>query len=278
MPGVEDLYRRRPGRHGLSGCLQVGAGDGDSELLQRGAVGLTWLGALADPSDGRVGDPDEATQGPVGVVGENGQHIPVKPARGRVVVVVDDLVEAADDSGVDVVEPVGFLPDAAYLPYPHRSSSEQPAGASPARRTVKVEELVLGVQPVFTQDLSVAFDQHEGRVGVGLLPVGGDPIGGSGRVVEVVPLQMLPLGGVCFVGGDEAKPGGIRPFRVAERVDVGDEQEIEGLDLFSPGPTGVPCLERSSQGSRADGDAANGWQLRPGRRRCLRVGACLGDP
>jgi hypothetical protein len=44
-----------------------------------------------------------------------GEHLPVKWATASGAVVVDDLAEVGDETGLDVIEPVGLLTDPAYF-------------------------------------------------------------------------------------------------------------------------------------------------------------------
>jgi len=100
------------------------------------------------------------------------------------------------------------------------------------------------VNPVVAEDVGAALHDRDVVVG-GRLPVGGDPVAGAVRVVDVAPLQLIPVVGVAAVRGDEPDlVGVIVSGRTSEWVKCCGEQEVERLQLVGPVLAGVPAGER----------------------------------
>ena len=158
---------------------------------------------------------------------KHGKHEIAKEVIVWVVVLVEYIAELSDETGLDVVELVGFLADVAGVEDMDGPAPQDAARGSCARNAGWPVELVLGVHPVVAENVAVALDQNEDEAGLGwCVPVGGDPVAGSVRVVNVAPRQLSPLFGAVGVGRDEPKLAGVDPRRVAEGVAVDDEQEV----------------------------------------------------
>jgi len=113
---------------------------------------------------------------------------------------------------------------------------------------------VFGVEAVLAEHLCVALDDDE----VGLdrrVPVGGDSVAGSVGVVQVPPGLVLLLVGVVAVRGDEPESGRVGAGWQAERISLGDEQEVERLDLVGPRLAVVPPPEGAQKEGRTNADS-----------------------
>ncbi len=114
----------------------------------------------------------------------------------RVAVLGEDLAEVPHEAHVDVVEAVGFLADQTSCPREtDRATLEHSSGEPATELRVGPAELVLGMLSALAEHVLVALDDDEVGFGGGV-PVGGDPVCRSGRVVQVAPLERCPLLGM----------------------------------------------------------------------------------
>lgn len=63
---------------------------------------------------------------------------------------------------------------------------------------------------------------------------------------------------MALVGGDQAEVRWVDADRIAERVDVGVEEEVEGFDLLGPGSAGVVGGEGSGDFVGCEGRSWSG--------------------
>ena len=164
-----------------------------------------------------------------------------------IVVLVEYVAEVGDEPVVDVVQVVGLFPDeSSSTSEGDWSALQNTGGYSTAGLPVGAVEFVFGVHAVAVQDVGVAL--HHGHTRVwGCVLVGGDPVARSIGLIPVVPAQFSPGFGVVGVGGDEQKPVGVDTGWVAEGVEGGDEQKVEGFDLLGPRSVLVPAGEGPQQ-------------------------------
>jgi hypothetical protein len=197
-----------------------------------------------------------------GEVGEGGQDEESPGVFGGAGVGGQCVVEASDQAGDGFVEAVGFFADQAEREERDGAAGEQSWwGAAAAGVAVGVEALRFRVAGVEGEHVAVGLEADELKAVV--VAVGGDRV--ERAVVEVDPRQLEPQLGIPLVGGDQTEVGRVNAGWVTEGVNVGMEEEVEGLDLLGPGSTGVVGGEGAGDLVGCERNPGEGGKVEPVR-------------